>query len=88
MKENIIRFAFAAFLLTALQMSLLSQEKLKIVVIPKSNIAVFWKSVHAGVKLGSVALGNVEVVWRAPLEETALQQILSLSSVLQKVYLE
>jgi ribose transport system substrate-binding protein len=56
-------------------MSLLSQEKLKIVVIPKSNIAVFWKSVHAGVKLGSVALGNVEVVWRAPLEETALQQI-------------
>jgi ribose transport system substrate-binding protein len=74
MKENIIRFAFAAVLLTALQMSLFSQEKLKIAVIPKSNTAMFWKSVHSGVKLGAVALGDVEVVWRASQKENDIEQ--------------
>jgi ribose transport system substrate-binding protein len=75
MKENIIRFAFAAVLLTALQMSLFSQEKLKIAVIPKSNKALFWKLTHSGAKLGAVALGGVEVVWKAALEDVTLQQI-------------
>jgi ribose transport system substrate-binding protein len=74
MKENIIRFAFAAVLLTALQMSLFSKEKLKIAVIPKSNTAMFWKSVHSGVKLGAVALGDVEVVWRASQKENDIEQ--------------
>ena len=78
MKENIIRFAAAAVLLAAIQVSLLSQEKLKIVVIPKSNTAMFWKSVHAGVKLGGVALGGVDVEWRAPLKDDDIAQQISI----------
>ena len=45
---------------------LFPQEKLEIAVVPKSNSAIFWKSVHAGVRLGAVALGGVDVLWRAP----------------------
>jgi ribose transport system substrate-binding protein len=59
-------------------MSLFSQEKLKIAVIPKSNTAMFWKSVHAGVKLGGVALGGVEVLWKAPLKDDDVAQQISI----------
>lgn len=41
MKENIIRFAFVTVFLTALQMSLFPQEKLKIAVIPKAALPYF-----------------------------------------------
>jgi|WetSurMetagenome_2_1015567.scaffolds.fasta_scaffold111741_2 ribose transport system substrate-binding protein len=74
MKENIIRFVFAAILLTALQIFLFSQEKLKIAVIPKSSTALFWKSVHSGVRLGGLALGGVEVVWKATSKENDIAQ--------------
>lgn len=74
-KEGIVRFVLAAITSAAILLPLLSQEKLKIAVIPKSNAALFWKSIHAGAKLGSVALGNVEVVWKVPLEESTLSQI-------------
>jgi len=56
----------------------LPQEKIKIAVVPKSNTAIFWKSVHSGVKLGAVALGGVEVLWRAPLKDDDLAQQISL----------
>jgi ribose transport system substrate-binding protein len=74
MKENIIRFMFAVVLLTALQAFLSSQEKLKIAVIPKSSTALFWKSVHSGVRLGGLALGGVEVVWKATSKENDIAQ--------------
>jgi ribose transport system substrate-binding protein len=74
MKENIIRFVIAIILLTAIQMFLFSQEKLKIAVIPKSSTALFWKSVHSGVRLGGLALGGVEVVWKASLKENDIAQ--------------
>jgi ribose transport system substrate-binding protein len=74
MKEYIIRFVFAAVLLTALQMFLFSQEKLKIAVIPKSSTALFWKSVHSGVRLGGLALGDVEVAWKATSKENDIAQ--------------
>ena len=89
MKKTIIHLLSLVILLSGLQSSLFSQEKLKIAVIPKSNTALFWKSVHVGVKLGVVALGDVEVVWRAPIEERLrYNRFLLLSSVLQKVCLE
>jgi ribose transport system substrate-binding protein len=67
---------FASIILTlALSSFVLSQEKLKIVVIPKSNVGIFWKSIHAGARLGSVGLGNVEVIWRVPSVEATLPQI-------------
>lgn len=75
MKKTIIHLLSFIILLSGLQSSLFPQEKLKIAVIPKSNAALFWKSVHAGAKLGAVALGGVEVVWRAPIEEVTLKQI-------------
>ncbi|MGD1046729.1 MAG: substrate-binding domain-containing protein [Bacteroidota bacterium] len=78
MKENIIRLAFAAVLLMVLQMSLFPQEKLKIAVIPKSNTALFWKLTHAGAKLGAVASGGVEVVWRAPTMENDITKQISI----------
>jgi ribose transport system substrate-binding protein len=49
------------------------QQKIKIAVIPKSNIALFWKSIHAGVNLGAVASAGVEILWRAPQRENDVQ---------------
>ena len=56
MKKTIIHLLSLAILLSGMQSSLFPQEKLKIAVIPKSNTALFWKSIHAGAKLGAVAL--------------------------------
>ncbi len=73
MKRFTIRFVFVAIVLSAGHIQAFSQEKLKIAIIPKSNIALFWKSIHAGVKLGAVASGNVEIFWRAPSRENDVQ---------------
>jgi ribose transport system substrate-binding protein len=75
MKENTKRFLLAIIILLGIQPSLLSQEKLRIAIVPKTKIGVFWNSVLTGVKLGSVALGNVEVVWRVPPEYATWSQI-------------
>jgi ribose transport system substrate-binding protein len=74
MKNTIIRYLSAIILINGLWTSIAAQEKLKIAVIPKSNIAIFWKSVLAGAKLGAVASGSVEVVWRAPSKDDDLPQ--------------
>jgi ribose transport system substrate-binding protein len=74
-RESTVRFVLAAVISALILLPLLSQDKLKIAVIPKSNAALFWRSVHAGAKLGSVALGNVEVFWRPSAEENTLSQI-------------
>ncbi|MGD1046731.1 MAG: substrate-binding domain-containing protein [Bacteroidota bacterium] len=75
MKKTIICFLSAFILMSGLWTFVLPQEKLRIAVVPKSNMAIFWKSVHAGANLGAVALGGVEVIWRAPIEEVTQQQI-------------
>jgi ribose transport system substrate-binding protein len=75
MKRTIIQFLSAIILVSGLWTSVLPQEKLKIAVVPKNKIGVFWKSVLVGAKLGSVALGKVEVVWKVPQEENTLSQI-------------
>jgi ribose transport system substrate-binding protein len=43
----------------------LSQEKLKIAVVPKNDESLFWKSVHQGAKMGAMASG-VDILWKAP----------------------
>jgi len=61
-----------------LNVCIFPQEKIRIAVIPKSNVAMFWKSVHAGVKLGAVALGGVNVIWRSPSKEDDVAQQISI----------
>jgi ribose transport system substrate-binding protein len=78
LKKTIICFLSAFILLSGLWTFALPQEKLRIAVIPKSSTAVFWKSVHGGVKLGAAALGGVEVVWKVPLKDDDLAQQISL----------
>jgi ribose transport system substrate-binding protein len=78
MKKIIIHFLSIVILLSGLQSYLFPQEKIRIAVVPKSNIAIFWKSVHAGVKLGAVALGGVDVLWRSPSKDDDLAQQISI----------
>jgi ribose transport system substrate-binding protein len=77
-KKTFIHLLSVVLLLSGLQSFLFPQDRLKIAVIPKSNTAIFWKSVHGGVKLGATALGGVEVVWNAPLKDDDLVQQISL----------
>jgi ribose transport system substrate-binding protein len=78
MKKAIIDLLSALILVSGIWTSVLSQEKIRIAVIPKSNTAMFWKSVHSGAKLGAVALGDVELLWRAPVKDDDLQEQISL----------
>lgn len=74
MKKTIIRFLSALFLISGFWAFVLPQEKLKIAVIPKSGASSFWKSVHAGAKIGAMSASGVEIVWRAPLTESDKEQ--------------
>jgi ribose transport system substrate-binding protein len=78
MKKRIVLLVSILFLVSAMGTFVLPQEKIRIAVIPKSNTAIFWKSVHGGVKLGAAALGGVEVVWKAPLKDDDLVLQISL----------
>jgi ribose transport system substrate-binding protein len=75
MKKTIISFLSGLILVSGIWTFVLPQEKLRIAIVPKNKIGVFWQAVLVGAKLGSVALGNVEVVWRVPQEENTLSQI-------------
>ncbi len=44
-------------------------KRLRIAVIPKGTTHVFWKSVHAGAEKAAKELGNVEILWKGPLQE-------------------
>ena len=78
MKTPCIRFVSAVIIIFGLPSLVFTQEKLKIAVIPKSNTAIFWKSVHQGSKLGAVASGRVELLWRASSKDDDLQEQISL----------
>ncbi len=43
--------------------------KYRIAVIPKGTTHEFWKSVHAGAARAAKEAGNVEVLWKGPLQE-------------------
>src|SRR5688572_4644007 len=47
--------------------------KLRIAVIPKGTTHEFWKSVHYGAEQAAKELGNVEILWKGPLEENDRQ---------------
>lgn len=68
------------------QLTIYSQNKPKIAVIPKSETAAFWKSVHTGARLGAVAF-NVEVEWKAPTKDDDVEQQVKFieESISQKV---
>jgi len=78
MKKTIIRFLSSLIILSGIWTFVLPQEKMKIAVIPKSNTALFWKSVHSGVRLGALALGDVEVVWKASSKENDITEQISI----------
>ena len=46
-----------------------TSKTLRIAVIPKGTTHVFWKSVHAGAEKAAKELGNVEILWKGPLQE-------------------
>ncbi len=78
MKKRIVVLLSYLFFISGLWTFVFPQEKLEIAVVPKSNSAIFWKSVHAGVRLGAVALGGVDVLWSAPSRDDDLAQQISL----------
>jgi ribose transport system substrate-binding protein len=52
------------------------RKKYRVMVIPKGTTHVFWQSVRYGVNKAAEELGNVEVVWLAPIkEDDRLEQI-------------
>jgi ABC-type sugar transport system substrate-binding protein len=46
-----------------------ADAKYRIAVIPKGTTHEFWKSVHAGAAQAAKELGNVEIMWKGPLQE-------------------
>ena len=46
-----------------------SEVKYRIAVIPKGTTHEFWKSVHAGAGPRCAEAGNVEILWKGPLQE-------------------
>ncbi len=44
-------------------------KRYRIAVIPKGTTHEFWKSVHAGAQQAADELGNVEILWKGPLQE-------------------
>jgi ABC-type sugar transport system substrate-binding protein len=88
LKKTSICFLSAFILISGLWTFVLPQEKLRIAVVPKTKIGVFWNSVLTGAKLESVALGNVEIVGEFLQNMLHGHRFLPLSSVLQKVYPE
>jgi ribose transport system substrate-binding protein len=46
-----------------------AEVKYRIAVIPKGTTHEFWKSVHAGAAQAAEEAGNVEIIWKGPLQE-------------------
>jgi ribose transport system substrate-binding protein len=74
MKKICFRFLIVVIIMLGLQPLVLTQEKLKIAVIPKSGTALFWKSALVGARMGAMSAGGVEIVWKAPFSESDKEQ--------------
>ena len=74
MKNRITLFLTVLFFVSGVWAFVLPKEKLKIAIIPKSNGALFWKSIHMGAKLGALAAADVEILWKAPMTESDPEQ--------------
>lgn len=44
-------------------------KKYRIAVIPKGTTHAFWRSVHAGAEKAAAEAGNVEILWKGPVQE-------------------
>ena len=78
MKKIFVWCAVFAILIFSLQSFVLSQEKIKIVVIPKGRTTFFWKSVHTGVRLGGISLHGTEIIWSPPQIDDDIKQQISI----------
>jgi ribose transport system substrate-binding protein len=78
MKNNYFYLSIVVFILLNMEPLVMAQGKSKIVVIPKSGTSLFWKSVKMGTRLGSIALSDFEIVWKAPAEEDNVHEQISL----------
>ena len=47
-----------------------AENSIRIAVIPKGTTHEFWRSVHAGAERAAQEAGNVEVIWKGPLQES------------------
>ena len=72
-------FALSILLITSLAVYGCSQsgvaprntgKAVTLAVIPKGTSHEFWKSVHYGAEKAAKELGNVEIIWRGPVEES------------------
>ncbi len=55
-----------------------SAKTLRLAVIPKGTTHEFWRSVHAGAQQAAKEFGNVEVIWKGPLQESDREGQISL----------
>ncbi len=72
MRSNAIRCLLASVVLLFLAagcQKAADTGKLRIAVIPKGTTHEFWKSVHYGAEKAAKELGDVEILWKGPLEE-------------------
>lgn len=62
-----------------------AERPLKIAVVPKGTMHVFWKSIHAGAKQAEKELKDVSVIWQGPVvEDQRDAQISLLETFIQK----
>ncbi len=72
MRSNAMRCLLASVVLFSLAAGCTrpaDSGKLRIAVIPKGTTHEFWKSVHYGAEKAAKELGDVEILWKGPLEE-------------------
>lgn len=75
MNKIIFRYLLNLALLCVLLSSYtFTKEKYKIVIVPKTEIGTFWKSIYAGARLGSVAL-RADIEWKVPVDYSTPSQI-------------
>jgi ribose transport system substrate-binding protein len=78
MKKICLNLIIVVMILLHMPTLVTAQGKSRIVVIPKSGTALFWKSVKMGAKLGAIALSDVEISWKAPAAEDNVDEQISL----------
>lgn len=76
MKQTAIRFISVLTLISGLLTFTFPQEKIRIAVVPRYNISLFWKSVHAGAKLAG--MGSAEILWKSPQAASNIEQQISI----------
>jgi len=62
-----------------------ANKPLKIAVVPKGTMHIFWKSIHAGAAAAAKELANVSIIWQGPVvEDDRTAQISLVETFIQK----